>query len=274
MIADLDETLRQLLISEMPIKNGEIDISFDQPKREWSARLSRPSLNFFLYDLRENPQLRRHQWERTRSNGRQVEQKRTPYRLDCYYMLTAWAAEPEDEHRLLTRALLALFRYPVLPRERYVGKLIHQPYDIATQLARHDRLTNPAEVWGALDNEMRPTVSYLVTLALDPWTEISGPLVQSFTMHTYQRRPDGGSPIPSSDMVFIGGTVRHKDSPQAGITVALKDTGYVDVTGADGRFRLGSLAPGRYTLIAWPPEGRPRQKSISVPGDEDYDIML
>ena len=58
MIADLDETLQQLLKNELPIKNGEIDIKFEQPKREWSARLSKPTVNFFLYDLRENVKLR------------------------------------------------------------------------------------------------------------------------------------------------------------------------------------------------------------------------
>jgi hypothetical protein len=40
MIADLDETLRQLVTAELPIKNGEIEVEFDQPKREWSARLT------------------------------------------------------------------------------------------------------------------------------------------------------------------------------------------------------------------------------------------
>ena len=43
MFHDLDEVLRQLLIEEIPIKNGEVDIEFDQPSREWSARLSRPT---------------------------------------------------------------------------------------------------------------------------------------------------------------------------------------------------------------------------------------
>lgn len=35
MIKELDEVLRQFLIKELPIKNGEVEISFDQPKREW-----------------------------------------------------------------------------------------------------------------------------------------------------------------------------------------------------------------------------------------------
>ena len=34
MFADLDETLRKMLIKDLPIRNGEIEISFEQPKRE------------------------------------------------------------------------------------------------------------------------------------------------------------------------------------------------------------------------------------------------
>lgn len=88
MIADLDRTIEQLLTAELPIKNGEIDVKFDQPKREWSARLSRPTVNFFLYDVRENNILRQHQWEKVvvDKNGRlqngAVQRKRTPFRVD------------------------------------------------------------------------------------------------------------------------------------------------------------------------------------------------
>ena len=103
MFDDLDETIRQLLIAEMPVKNGEVEISFDQPKREWSARQSRPTLNLFLYDVRENHILRQHQWEQLPRNGSDdmAHLKRMPFRVDCTYMLTTWASVPEDEHRLL-----------------------------------------------------------------------------------------------------------------------------------------------------------------------------
>src|SRR5262245_3184174 len=119
MIDDLDEALRQLLIRELPVKNGEIDITFDQPKREWSARLSRPTLNLFLYDLAENKKLRQTQplWDIEHDNNGVARQRRKPVRMDLRYMITTWAAEPEDEHRLLTRILMALFRHPHLPAE-------------------------------------------------------------------------------------------------------------------------------------------------------------
>ncbi len=98
MINDLDETLRKLLIREIPIKNGEVEISFDQPKREWSARLNRPTLNLYLYDIRENNKLRQTQpmWEVERQANGTVTQRRKPFRVDLHYMITAWAAEPED----------------------------------------------------------------------------------------------------------------------------------------------------------------------------------
>jgi hypothetical protein len=286
MIADLDETIRQLLVTDIPIKNGEVDVSFDQPKREWSARLSKPTVNLFLYDLRENPILRQHQWERLNpGNGRdgKIHLKRSPMRVDCLYMMTTWAAEPEDEHRLLTRCLLALFRYPLLPEDRLVGSLKNPLFEIQAHLASHDRLTNPAEVWSSLDNEMRPSVSYIVTLALDPWAEVVGPPVRTLTL-----RPGQVAGLPGihsllqeagwKDMNYIGGTVRSKGkegTAVGGIDVAIKGTGLFDRTDEQGHFTLGSLLPGEYTLVAWTSEGKPSEKKVQIPliqGDYDLEV--
>lgn len=288
MFADLDETLKQLLIAELPIKNGEIDVSFDQPKREWSARLTRPAVNFFLYDVKENATLRRHQWEQTGNGARPrsgrnagaYHKKRAPYRLDCFYMLTTWAAEAEDEHRLLARALHVLLRHPLLPEPYFVGQMQQQPYDVQALVARHDRLTNPAEVWSALDNEIRPSISYIVTLALDPWTEVSGPIVRSLTLRAGQAQglpvaPQLADESLAMERTTVGGVVRRGDQPQAGITVAVRDSGLLDTTDEEGRYRLGALPHGEYTLVAWPPEGKPKEKQVSIPGKgENYDLEL
>jgi hypothetical protein len=250
-------------------------------------------VDLFLYDVRENNVLRQHQWEQvaggngrrseaSRATGNLARLKRSPFRVDCFYMLTTWANDPEDEHRLLTRALLALFRFPVLPEDRLVGALRNPIFEIQARLAVHDRLTNPAEMWSALDNEMRPSVPYIVTLALDPWTEITGPLVSTLTLRTGQsnalprlRTLVSGTQV---DLCFIGGVVRRKDGDKgtlAGVEVAIKGTGLFAKTDDRGRFGLGSLPPGPYTLVAWPAEGRPKEKAIQVPGASDeYDLAL
>lgn len=272
MIDDLDRTIETLLKEELPIKNGEVDVKFDQPTREWGARLTRPTLNFFLYDVRENATLRQHHWQQVADgNGRshQAQQKRTPFRIDCNYLLTTWATEPDDEHRLLARTLLALFRHPTLPETVLQGALQNQPFEVPAAVARQDKLTNPAEVWSALDNEMRPSISYVITLALDPWQPIAGPIVRTLTLHSLVRQePERGEKV-----VHIGGTVHKDGDPQPDIAVALKGTGFVDNSKADGTFVLGGVPPGEYTLVAWPPEGQPKEKPVSVPG-EDYDVDL
>lgn len=278
MIEDLDKSITQLLVNEIPVANGDIGIEFHQPTREWSARRTKPVINLFLYDVRENNTLRQHQWQQV-GNGRDrlSHQKRTPYRVDCHYMLTCWANEPEDEHYLLSRAMLALFRHPILPEVYLVGQMKEQPFDIQAHLARHDRLTNPAEVWSVLDNEMRPAIAYIITLALDPWAEVISPLV-----HTFILRAGQANALPTRQMVLpdsldtryaIGGWVQRGQTPQQGIRVAVQGTGYVAETDAEGRFMLGMFPAGDYVLIAWPDKGGPTTRAVTVPGAE-YDIEL
>lgn len=281
MIADLDQTIEKLLTTEFPIKNGEIDIAFDQPKREWSARLARPTINFFLFDIRENNVLRQHQWEKMaqlQGNGGppHIQQKRTPFRIDCHYIITSWAANPKDEHRLLSRTLLTLFRFPILPESSFAGDMKNQSFKIQARLVTHDHLTNPAELWGSMDNEIRPSMSYLITLAADPWAEVTGPAVTSYSMSTGIVENLPGPRINVETAVtthHIAGTITTGDTPQADITVAIKNTGFVNTTNQEGQYILNGLPAGQHTLIAWPVEGKPVEKAITIPGT-GYDIEL
>jgi hypothetical protein len=149
-------------------------------------------------------------------------------------------------------------------------------------VARHDKLTNPAEVWSALDNEMRPSVCYSATLSLDPWSEVSGPIVRTLTLRTgqasdlplYEKFDDNGF---SAEITHVGGTIRSKKDaePLPGLEVAIKGRGWFDRTDDDGRFKLGGMPPGDYTLVVWPEKGKPKEKNISVPTAADsYDLEL
>jgi hypothetical protein len=288
MLADLDETLKQLLVAEMPIRNGEIDVNFDQPKREWSARLTKPTVNFFLYDVRQNVELRQFQWERVNGNGRPnvATLKRPPLRIDCHYMITTWAAEPEDEHRLLTRTLLTLFRYAKLPADRLYGKLEGIEYDISTKLASHDKLTNAAEIWSALDNELRPSISYLLTMTLDPWTPIEEPMVRSLSMkpNWLDNEPAEADALerpgqPQNGQHMVAGTVRvaHEDTAVAQAQVALANTGYSDMTDENGRYVLRGLPAGDYTFLITTADGHQLSLERAIPapdGNYDFDIEM
>jgi hypothetical protein len=281
MIDDLDEALRKLLIRELPIKNGEVDIAFDQPKRDWSARLSRPTLNFFLYDLRENAKLRSTHpvWENVREPGGATVQKRRPVRVDLRYLVTAWTAEAEDEHRLLTRALMALFRYPHLPEDLLPESLQGQPVPIPLQVAQAENQPNTSDVWSALENTLRAAIVLQVTLALDPYVAVpAGPPVRTRELRYGQT--DGWAlsrrlleAAGVDHRWTIGGTLRAKNGALKDAHLTLVERGTAVALQADGRFVLHSLPAGQYTLEVTG-EGRPASRhTLTIPAP-DYDLEV
>lgn len=278
MINDLDEALRQLLIREVPIKNGEVDIAFDQPKREWSARLNRPTLNLFLHDIRENAKLRqtRPAWDIERHNGT-VTKRRRPVRVDLHYMITSWANEPEDEHRLLARTLMALFRTPELPETLLPEILQDQPAPITIMAAQQDTLRTPSDVWSALDNELRPTVNCIITMSLNPYEPITGPLVrtrelrigQAISPARQERLIDYSEP---DTFWTIGGRVQ-SDKPLENVRVVLVERNLEVPILPEGRFSVGNLEAGDYTLEVSAQGRKPRRHKITVPAP-DYDLKI
>jgi len=179
VFADLDESLRQLLVSHVPLDLSEVEVSFEAPDREWSGRLTRPTVNCFLYDVHENTERREQDWEVSRDpKTNSVSRKKGPLRIDATYYLTVWARAPEDEHGLLWRLLATLARFPVLPRDLLAGDLVDQPFPIPVRLAQPDGTrTSATDLWQALDNRVRPSLSYVVTLALDPSQTFTSPMV-------------------------------------------------------------------------------------------------
>src|SRR5690606_33527724 len=112
MLDDLDKTLESVLRSRGSI-GEDIEIAFDQPNREWASRLSRPTLNIFAFDIRENPKMRHVEREVSR-HATSATFSIPPRRIDVAYVVTAWTRKIEDEHRLLWRALATMKRVSYL----------------------------------------------------------------------------------------------------------------------------------------------------------------
>ncbi len=280
MIDDLDQVLRQFLIRDLPILNGEVDVEFDQPKREWSARASRPTLNLFLYDIRENQKLRQAQptWEMVPNEDGTVTKRRKPVRMDLHYMITAWATEPEDEHRLLSRTLMALFRHPHLPQELLSESLQDQQVPIPITVAQYDELGNPTDVWNVLDNELRPALVCIITLAIDPYLPIITPLVRTRELYVgpsqrpSQQKLDAQAALDS--YWTIGGTL-HSEQPldRGELRLTLLEQGLEIPVQPEGRFAIGHLRAGEYTLEVSGAGRATRRYPIVVPA-ADYDLEV
>ena len=118
MLADLDETLRSLLKRELERHGFDgVEIAFDAPAREWSGQLSSPTVNLFLYDLRESQEAGANEWISDRPGNGQAREMRPPMMMECSYAVTAWTQAVEDEHRLLSQVLAVLFAFPSLPAD-------------------------------------------------------------------------------------------------------------------------------------------------------------
>src|SRR5207247_2504997 len=53
MIQDVDESLRAL-VKRDALNGSKADIAFDAPNKEWSSRRNTPTVDLYLYDLRED----------------------------------------------------------------------------------------------------------------------------------------------------------------------------------------------------------------------------
>ena len=118
MLADLDAALRRLLESELAEHGFDgARVSFEAPTNQWAAGLTAPTVDLFLYDLREATDEATGGWNEHRGNG-PARLERPALRLECSYAVTAWTREAEDEHRLLSQTLAVLLAHTRLPDQR------------------------------------------------------------------------------------------------------------------------------------------------------------
>ncbi|MHB9032850.1 MAG: Pvc16 family protein [Anaerolineae bacterium] len=290
MIDDLDETLKQLLIQKAGLDPSEVDISFEIPTRDWatSSAATRPTVNLYLFDMRENAKLREMYWDadaQLNEKG-QVQLKRRPVRMDLSYMVTCWTTAAEDQHRLLWRVLETLFRYSPLPDEVLQGVLKQSLYPVRTEMAQPDGiLKNISDFWGALENQLRPCINLTVTLELDLNQVKTTSLVFAHGVkfglpETVQDDQHHERLVPHLQPGYeiapfhVGGIVRDSArKPLAGIAVRLIGTqpdgqtyqvGATVHTDANGHYVLHSVQPGKYTLVAEISGQAPHQQPLHV----------
>ena len=273
MLADLDESLRSLLKRELGRHGFDgVDIVFDAPTKEWAAGLSSPTVNLFLYDLRENTEKSEAAWGEERSNG-QAFDTRPPLRLDASYAVTGWTREVEDEHRLLSQVLAVLYAYPTVPDDVLSGRLADgtQPYPLDTQVAQ-GRSEDKADFWTSIGGQYKASVDYIVTVSCASGTTLErGPEVRSQTL---RMRDSAGGRSTVEELHRLGGMVRDAEGEPVGQAwVVLPDHGAWTASSGDGRFRFGPLVAGTYRCIARTADGLEAEADVTVPGGQ-LDLTL
>lgn len=193
MIDDLSKTLRALLQQPGgPKALTEAHVVFDQPLETFKP--AEPTLDLFLYDIRENTELRGSAPVFEPRDGGRVAIARPPLRLACSYLLTAWPSGggelPLLEQQLLGMALLVLRRYPAIPAALLQGGLKAQALPVPLSIGQPAGLKDPHEFWAAIGNRLRPSITITATLALEVADAAEeAPLVSSHEIRLAQRPP-------------------------------------------------------------------------------------
>lgn len=179
MIHEVDEVLRGLLSGGALAGTG-VDIAFEAPTRDWAARRNAPTIDAYLYDIREDVARRERGAVAVRDDRGIVLRRRQPprwYRLS--YLVTAWTKQPQDEHRLLSAVLTTLLPHEVLPPEELTGALAALGLTVPLTVAGSQTDSRSfAEIWSALGGELKPSLDVTVTAPFPAYPEYdAGPPV-------------------------------------------------------------------------------------------------
>src|ERR1700744_3281490 len=206
-IADLDEALRTLLKRELDKHGFEgVEIGFDAPSKEWSGKLTGPTVDLFLYDMREALDRASASPSERRPNGSAIIPA-PPLQLELTYAVTAWTKAVEDEHRLLSQVLAILYSYTDIPAD-LLGQNGPRTLTRAETSVGRPR-EEKADFWTSVGGQYKASIDYVVQIVIQSGaTFIRGPEVRTTTIRTLQLdRPR----TTMEELHRIAGTVTDQD---------------------------------------------------------------
>lgn len=188
MIDDLDRSIEALLRRELPAGLVEqISISFATPDDQFPpSSVILPAIDLFLYDIRENQELRSNEAVLQRE-GKKFTRELPPVRVDCSYLVTAWASDSSprralDEHRLLGEAMVALMRHARIPGDLLQGHLQGQHPPLPAVTLQPGRLQSRGEFWQALGGKPKAAFDYTVTFGVRVSEALEAGVVEKMTL--------------------------------------------------------------------------------------------
>lgn len=102
-----------------------------------------------------------------------VVKRPAPVRVDCHYLVTAFAEgaqkPEEDEHRILGEVMRVLLRYRQIPRQFLKGEMLSQQPPVRA-MAMLPSPNHSPELWQALKGRPRASLHYVLTISVDTGT--------------------------------------------------------------------------------------------------------
>ncbi len=190
MINEVDESLRSLIKAEV-LQGTDVEVVFDAPTRDWASRRNTPTVDVYLYDIREDTRRRSNGIvERRNDEGIVVDRQQLPRYFRLAYLITAWTQRAEDEHRLLSSLIACFMRQDVLPESTLTPLLAEQQVPVGLQIAYpppEDRQVS--DVWSSLGGDLKPSIDLVVTIPILPerLSEIAQAVMLPLRLRTYSQ---------------------------------------------------------------------------------------
>ncbi|GAA1948943.1 DUF4255 domain-containing protein [Amycolatopsis minnesotensis] len=203
MIHEVDDALRALIVDGSWL-DSQIEVVFEAPTSDWAARRNAPTVNVFLYDVREDLARRDSgRLEEHDEDGKLVGWRSPPRWYHLSYLVTAWTTRAQDEHRLLSALLARLAGLEALPEQHLRGSVAEAGMAVRMQTARPlGEGRSLSELWSALGGELKPSVDLLITAPMLGELTPVGPLVtDGLVLGTDDERRRLRYPDPAADAV-------------------------------------------------------------------------
>ena len=168
------EDLIKKILNQYGIQNDDVSILFRAPQDLYNNS----TVNVFLYDIRENTEMRT-QKSYTQSYNRSatdVLMQPNPTYMDFSYIITAWTPESKDENSgneydsydLLSYLIEGLVGYSYIPPE-FVKKMVEDKNPLPKLQFFHPLYLNSvSEFWTALKGKPRPVIHCTATIPVYP----------------------------------------------------------------------------------------------------------
>lgn len=163
VIPEVDEALKTLIERDV-VDAHDVEVTFDAPTKEWVGRRNGPTIDVYLYDIREDLRRRERGWLEEFDGNRVRSRHQPPRHFKLSYLVAAWTQRPEDEHRLLSSLMACFLQFDALPRDVLTGSLAELGVPVPVTVALpppEDR--SFADVWTALGGELKPSIDLVVT---------------------------------------------------------------------------------------------------------------
>ena len=200
MIGEVDSALRALIEREA-VGRGDVEVVFDAPTREWAGRPQLPTIDVYLYDIREDMRRR----DRGMINEYDADERQVvagtcrPATSSC----PTWSPPGPSVPRTSIGCSDAAHHLPALrraaggPGHRVLAELgLAVPVTVALP-PPEDRAF--ADVWSALGGELKPSIDLVVSAPVDT-----------------SQRYETGPPVTVPPQVSLGGSAGWPPTERAG----------------------------------------------------------